>query len=310
MLAAVAALAGCGGDAPPSFDCGHDGEYVEADGGRWCAYIVIIGGFDCPPELPFRIDFGDAFVCADRDVPPEDVPDAVCRHLGDRCHRDGGMPDDGGGPLTCMEADLELGTHLSGSWTDSRSCTADSDCVAHTFTFECPSGATLSQCASGVHRDSVADFTAAIDATEAAVCPRVPADCRGGASCAPVDPACVDGTCTTRVRAPVTCGATTCNETEICVYPCRCGIMPICEPNPSGEPCAAGTVACTTPDGADGCVFDCSPPAPYCVPIPSACDPGLSCGCFETDPCSIGGSPACTDLGSFGTARELHCLCA
>jgi hypothetical protein len=81
------ALAGCPGNAV--YDCPSDGEYVSSGVGRYCAYGVVIGGFDCPSDLPNRYDFEssdpsvpDGFVCSDRPVRSrDDVPAEVCRRV-------------------------------------------------------------------------------------------------------------------------------------------------------------------------------------------------------------------------------------
>ncbi|MFN9809804.1 MAG: FG-GAP repeat protein, partial [Deltaproteobacteria bacterium] len=70
-------------------DCPGEGTYVEAGVGRYCAYGVVIGGFDCPPELPNRFDYPsadpflpDAMICADRPMDsPDDVPPEVCAFM-------------------------------------------------------------------------------------------------------------------------------------------------------------------------------------------------------------------------------------
>jgi hypothetical protein len=81
------ALAGC--PSTPVYDCPEEGEYIEAGVGRYCAYGVVIGGFDCPADLPNRFDFEsddpaipDGFVCSDRPIGSrDDVPMAVCSRL-------------------------------------------------------------------------------------------------------------------------------------------------------------------------------------------------------------------------------------
>lgn len=81
------ALAGC--PSTPVYDCPEDGAYIEAGVGRYCAYGVVIGGFDCPAELPNRFDFEstdpgipDGFVCSDRPIGSrDDVPVDVCTRV-------------------------------------------------------------------------------------------------------------------------------------------------------------------------------------------------------------------------------------
>ena len=112
------ALVGCRSN--PEFDCPGEGAYVEAGLGRYCAYGVVIGGFDCPPELPNRYDFEGrppdvepGFVCSDRPTASRDeVPSEVCRRIpaceGPGLPTDAGVQRDTGperadadGPLTC-----------------------------------------------------------------------------------------------------------------------------------------------------------------------------------------------------------------
>lgn len=80
------ALAGC----PSSVDeCPGDGRYVEAGGGRYCAYAGVSGGFGCPAGMPHRIDFEsrdssvpDGALCSDRPVSSrEQIPEAACLHI-------------------------------------------------------------------------------------------------------------------------------------------------------------------------------------------------------------------------------------
>ncbi len=86
-------LAGCGSDDAPRVDCGEGGEYFADDAGRYCAYIVIVGGFTCPAALPIRIAGGDSIVCTDRSSDPERIPASVCERVPMVC---GGSSADGG----------------------------------------------------------------------------------------------------------------------------------------------------------------------------------------------------------------------
>jgi cysteine-rich repeat protein len=114
-------LLGC--DPAPSSPCGASGEYTEDGIGRYCAYAVIEGGFQCPAALPVRFEFGDegaleAIICTDREIPPEDLPSATCAQAGFECGEgrrvddepdpmDGGMADGGVvvPPAACDSAD-------------------------------------------------------------------------------------------------------------------------------------------------------------------------------------------------------------
>ncbi|MCA9606332.1 MAG: hypothetical protein KC619_12085 [Myxococcales bacterium] len=92
--------------------CGEGGDYYEDDLGRYCAYVVIVGGFTCPTELPQRHMFGGFTVCADHMIPETGpVPDALCVRLGSDCpmpappmsdagaDADAGAPPDAGAPM-------------------------------------------------------------------------------------------------------------------------------------------------------------------------------------------------------------------
>lgn len=83
---------------------------------------------------------------------------------------------------------------------------------------------------------------------------------------------------------PTGCGGATCAATDLCIHPCCGGAGPVCMPTPDGGPCDTGE-ACTLPDGANGCRTICTPPPPYCAPVPPA-------GCM------------------IDTSGEVLCLCA
>lgn len=115
----VLALAVAGCPSTPVYDCPEEGEYIEAGVGRYCAYGVVIGGFDCPADLPNRFDFEstdpripDGFVCADRPIGScDDVPTTVCERVPacggpavDAGSTDAAS-DDAGTPLDAARAD-------------------------------------------------------------------------------------------------------------------------------------------------------------------------------------------------------------
>ena len=147
-------VAGC--PSQSAYDCPGEGEYVESGVGRYCAYGVVIGGFDCPSDLPNRFEFPSedpsipaGFVCSDRPFGSrDDVPMAVCDRIpacrprvdaGSMEIGDTGAPDGGTG---------DTGFGDSGSDTDAR---ATSACEAiggtctlpggpPSFTVSCPMG--------------------------------------------------------------------------------------------------------------------------------------------------------------------------
>jgi hypothetical protein len=120
----VALASGCGSTSTSGDPCG-EGEHVSALGRGYCVYqggIVIEGGFECPADLPFRIDAAGGVVCAEERVGLDELPGEVCTKLPSGCDdpdpvRDAGMLDgsvrDGGardsgvrecdlGPRACL----------------------------------------------------------------------------------------------------------------------------------------------------------------------------------------------------------------
>ncbi len=97
--------------------------------------------------------------------------------------------------LTCEEGDLAISRELTERWTPSE-CASDADCVLYLADVRCPDGgAQYSWCELAVHRDEAGALQAALDGALAEVCPRIPSECRGGASCAPVVARCVEAHC-------------------------------------------------------------------------------------------------------------------
>jgi hypothetical protein len=88
------------------------------------------------------------------------------------------------------------------------------------------------------------------------------------------------------------CGGATCQSSEICVHP-GCGGGPaVCEPVPDGGQCPSGwTLQPTCPNvGGPGCVPPpCTPPAPFCKPLPASCSGTPSCTCLPFDFCGQNG---------------------
>jgi len=195
--ALIAGIGGCNGSdpAPAAFDCGNGGSYVESGGGRWCAYVVITGGFDCPTELPYRIDFDSGFVCTDTMSDPEDVPDPVCMRLPSGCTRrsgDGGALD-GGAADSGIASDAGGGTACGAS-----TCGSNQLCV-HTC-----------RCGPAPLCEPVPDGGACPPGSELTTCPAT-----GQPGCQTIcmpEPTCVDvpGAC----GASPTCG---CFGTDPCL---------------------------------------------------------------------------------------------
>jgi hypothetical protein len=86
MLKVIAVLAMCfglNGCADETSHCG-DGEAVDVNGASYCVYkesIVIVGGFDCPASMPYRIDFEQATVCGSHGFGDVDVPQDICARV-------------------------------------------------------------------------------------------------------------------------------------------------------------------------------------------------------------------------------------
>ena len=119
-MAVLAVLVGCQpAEANP---CGEGGASYSDDVGRYCAYGVIEGGFQCPLEMPFEFEFpSGATLCADWSAPPDELPSDACVGLGFTCDQalpqgqpgvDGGTADGGPQPLpagACAPACVEGG---------------------------------------------------------------------------------------------------------------------------------------------------------------------------------------------------------
>ena len=98
-------------------------------------------------------------------------------------------------PLTCEEGDLELSEEL-GRRVIGTACSAHADCMHVSLAPHCPDdGARYTWCPYAAHVDDVARLRSELTSVLADVCVRIPADCRGGASCAETVPACVDRQC-------------------------------------------------------------------------------------------------------------------
>ena len=78
-------LVACDSD-DPGVDCAGEGTFVREGLQSFCAYVVVVGGFECPRELPNRFDIEGHVVCSDRNIGGrDDLPAAVCAELGIRC---------------------------------------------------------------------------------------------------------------------------------------------------------------------------------------------------------------------------------
>lgn len=237
LSAALACLlSGCGSADEGGLECGDDGEYVETDVARYCAYIVVVGGFDCPPQLAHRIDFPDgAVVCSDAPGDREDLPEEVCRHLGDRC---GTSLGDGGRVWMAEACATELSSRHAGE-----PCSGDFVCHG-----DCPCGSETIRCVSGVLEAegecvdcAVACGSEACGPTEICV---QPCRCGPAPACEPLGDggSCPAGTvdCTTGTGTPGC--ATDCSPP-----PPYCSALPgACDPTTTcgcfeSDPCSSGS---------------------------------------------------------------------
>ncbi len=83
--------------------CGGGGETVRVNGASYCVYkqsIVIVGGFECPASMPFRIDFEGATVCGQGGFDDIDVPEDICARVFVPC-TEPEQSDGGVAPMEC-----------------------------------------------------------------------------------------------------------------------------------------------------------------------------------------------------------------
>ena len=88
------------------------------------------------------------------------------------------------------------------------------------------------------------------------------------------------------------CGARSCTSGEVCVRPGCGGGIQVCDPFPDGGQCPSGwteTLCFATPNRM-GCVPPpCTPPAPFCAPLPASCSGAPSCTCLPQNVCGQNG---------------------
>jgi len=142
--------------------------------------------------------------------------------------------DAGADALTCAEGDREIGEELQRRWSGT-ACTAHDECTARAPSVECPGDrARYTWCALAVHFDDSARLQATLDGVLEDLCPRIPRDCIGGASCAARVPRCVGGRC-----AQV-------DPIEQCVAECNaCDVLSTCEGHcPAHHECILAAESC------------------------------------------------------------------
>ena len=145
---------------------------------------------------------------------------------------DGGPTD--GDRLSCEDGDLALGEEL-GRRSVGTTCTTHADCTQVALEPHCPDdGARYSWCPWAAHTDDAAGLQSELTAVLRDLCPRIPADCRGGASCAETVPACVDGQC--RSVDPIAQCIADCNA---------CDVLSTCEGHcPARHECILAAESC------------------------------------------------------------------
>jgi hypothetical protein len=84
---------------------------------------------------------------------------------------------------------------------------------------------------------------------------------------------------------PIACGAQTCSDLQVCVYPVAGGVA-VCESNDAAT-CPSGWTPCSAA-GSTGTVTGCTPPSPppYCLNIPAACGGTPTCACLGSNVCN------------------------
>jgi hypothetical protein len=106
----------------------------------------------------------------------------------------------------------------------------------------------------------------------------------------------------------VGCGANTCGANAICVHPCCGGPLPQCVPMTDAGGCPPGTSLgmCFMPGAGpmDGCTTTCTPPAPFCAPVPQSCGGTATCSCLPGNVCNGAGSCGLIN------AEGVECVCA
>lgn len=88
------------------------------------------------------------------------------------------------------------------------------------------------------------------------------------------------------------CGTQTCASNEICIQPGCGGGVAVCDPVADGGQCPAGwtLTLCAGGTGRLGCTpGPCTPPAPFCAPLPASCAGAPNCICLPFDVCGQNG---------------------
>jgi hypothetical protein len=88
------------------------------------------------------------------------------------------------------------------------------------------------------------------------------------------------------------CGTQSCASNEVCIHPGCGGGVAVCDPLPDGGQCPSGWTQsfCPAPAGRIGCVpGPCTPPAPFCAPLPASCGGSVSCTCLPQNVCGQNG---------------------
>ncbi|HVV16919.1 MAG TPA: hypothetical protein VHH90_06920 [Polyangia bacterium] len=84
------------------------------------------------------------------------------------------------------------------------------------------------------------------------------------------------------------CGTQSCASNEVCVRPGCGGGVAVCEPLADGGQCPTGWILslCAGGTGRMGCMpGPCTPPAPFCAPLPASCGGIPNCTCLPFNVC-------------------------
>lgn len=140
-------LMGCSSDEPASTDCAG-GNVVDVGADRYCAYLVVEGGFECPAAAPYKYSFESGIACAPTALDPGDLPETLCMMFSQPCSEADG-PFDADGGTNEDAASSDAGTDAArdvSNGQDAGTCTGDPvpDTIAPTasakFEFTVPAG--------------------------------------------------------------------------------------------------------------------------------------------------------------------------
>lgn len=266
----------------------HSGTYGVA-----CSYVVVVTGFECPPEVPYHEEFEGGHVCFSKPFDAGELPQEICTAFDGKC--EAVAPPDSGvlvdGSAGCIVSDdCPDGQYCKGDCSAPGQCTPypPAGCTEENKPNHCtcdgkPVLPVLDSCMA--YRFDLAGENAACAAAHATACLEntdcaegeyCKGDCSGPGQCTPLpgeDIACAElAVPICQCDGTVIEGAPGCNferhETAESSATCKTAIDNSCTSN---EQCADG----------EYCKGDCSARG-QCTPIPEeACPPNTVdyCGC-------------------------------